>query len=346
MSGNAVAVEFVVGEDEAGHRLDQVVATRAGLSRSAVSAAVEAGTVRVDGAPASRAVRLAAGQTVSAEIAAVVQELPGAECVDLDVRYEDADLAVISKPSGMPVHPGPGHPSGTLANALLGRWPGAGAVGEAGRPGIVHRLDAGTSGLMVVALSTEAYGGLVEAISERAVTREYRALVGGKFSAPSGRIEAPVGRDPRNRRRMAVTEAGKPAGTRYRVLATWENPAASLLAIELETGRTHQIRVHLASIGHPVAGDPAYSTGRIAARGKRRRSGGGDQSAALLRPAGLDRPFLHAARLAFLHPVTGERIEVVEPLPQDLTSVLDSMGEPSEAVPGWQQIADGGVEPE
>jgi 23S rRNA pseudouridine1911/1915/1917 synthase len=229
-----------------------------------------------------------------------------AQSIHLQVVYEDDDLLVVDKPAGMVVHPAYGHREGTLVNALLARYPGL-AVGDAGRPGIVHRLDRDTSGLIVVAKTEIALKHLRRQFKSRGVQKTYLALVHGRPPTSEGIIEAPVGRDPRQRKRMAVVPGGRAARTRYRLLEELGNYA--LLAVWLETGRTHQIRVHLAWLGVPVAGDKVY--------------GGGRGVRLTQRDMGLDRQFLHAWRLSFEHPGGKGRVELEAPLPSDLQGALN-----------------------
>jgi 23S rRNA pseudouridine1911/1915/1917 synthase len=231
------------------------------------------------------------------------------EAIPLDIVYQDDDVIVVDKPAGLVTHPAPGHERGTLANALLALAPGPGGLGSiAGvlRPGIVHRLDRDTSGLVMVARNDAAQVGLQAQLKARRVRKTYLGLVGGVVDAQVGRIEKPIGRDPRNRLRMAVTDEGRPAVTGYRVRERL--PGWTLLDLDLVTGRTHQIRVHLTSIGHAVAGDPIYATGRT-------RRG----------PEGLDRLFLHAWRLEFMSPLTGRLVRCEAPLPQELERVLEAL---------------------
>jgi 23S rRNA pseudouridine1911/1915/1917 synthase len=225
------------------------------------------------------------------------------EAIPLDVVYEDDDVLVVDKPVGLVVHPSPGHWSGTLVNALLARDTVYGGIAGVERPGIVHRLDRDTSGLLIVAKSDAAQASLMAQLKARRVKKTYLALVQGSVQAAVGRVEAPIGRDPKNRMRMAVVPDGRPSVTGYRVrerFASW-----TLLEVDLVTGRTHQIRVHLAALGHPVAGDPVYGTG-TSRRG----------------PEGLDRLFLHAWRLVFASPATGELVRLEAPLPATLEVVL------------------------
>jgi 23S rRNA pseudouridine1911/1915/1917 synthase len=289
-----------------GERVDRVVSLVVGCSRSEAAALIARGAVHVDGAVvAAGRQRVAAGQSLDVdrgELPAQSRPQPDAD-VRVDVVYEDADILVVDKPPGLVVHPGAGQGEGTLVNGLLARHPELAGVGEAHRPGIVHRLDRDTSGLLVVALTPAAYTALVAALGERRVERRYAALVWGVPDAPRGVIDAPIGRSPRQPTRQAVVAGGRPARTRYEMRARYDRPAdLALLGCQLETGRTHQIRVHLASIGHPVVGDRDY---------------GGQRDA-----LSVSRVFLHAEHLAFDHPVTGEALAFDSPLPPDLAAVL------------------------
>jgi 23S rRNA pseudouridine1911/1915/1917 synthase len=285
----------------AGERLDRVVSLLWDLPRREVADLVHAGAVRVGGrTAASRSRRLATGDLVEVDVPARAGTgVTPDPSVPVPTVAVDDQLVVVDKPAGLVVHPGPGHPGGTLVNGLVARWPEIAAVGEPSRPGIVHRLDAGTSGLLVVARTRVAYGSLVAQLRARSVERRYLALVWGTVDPPAGLVDAPVGRSARDRTQMAVSAGGREARTRYRVVSRHEEPApVTLVECTLETGRTHQVRVHLAAIGHPVVGDVRY---------------GGDRPAL---PVG--RPFLHAASLAFDHPQTGERRRHSSPLPADL----------------------------
>jgi len=289
-----------------GQRIDRVVALVADVSRSVAAALVDGGAVRVDGAIVSEGKRrVAEGQTISVDTSSIpVAEGPVADpTVAFTVVYSDGDVAVIDKPAGLVVHPAPGHASGTLVNGLLHRFPGIAGVGEPHRPGIVHRLDAGTTGLLVVALSSQAYDQLCEALAAHVVEREYVAVVHGTPEPERGVIDAPIGRDQRDPMKMAIVPDGRPARTYYEVRGSVEG--GSVLVCRLETGRTHQIRVHLASIGHSVVGDPAYGAPRGTLRAPR--------------------PMLHAVRLAFDHPASGERLEFRSPIPDDLRSLCGSV---------------------
>lgn len=295
----------------AGERLDRVVALLADVSRAAATAVIAAGGVRVDGAgaaPGEGKARLEEGTLVEIDPDALPRPTPPAAdaAVVFDVVHADDAVVVVDKPAGLVVHPGAGNPNGTLVNGLLDRFPDLRAIGaDPQRPGIVHRLDAGSSGLLVVARTDEARAGLVEQFSAHTAGRRYDAVVWGHPNAPHGIIDAPIGRDPADPLRMAVVVGGKPARTEYRVVETFDRPAElARLALRLETGRTHQIRVHLGAIGHPLLGDPTY--------GDRRTT------------FGLGRPFLHAAELSFDHPVTGQRLTFESPLPPDLTEFLDA----------------------
>ena len=266
---------------------------------------IDEGAVSVDGVTArSGSVRVFAGNTIEAVRPAPRDPKPAADPeVEFAVVYEDPDIVVVDKPVDLVVHPGSGHLERTLVNGLLARYPEMASVGEAHRPGIVHRLDRTTSGLLVVARSPEAYLQLVAQMSAHEPERIYQALVWGLLDNDQGTIDAPIGRSPRHPTRMSVTGRGRRALTHYEVLERFSEPrGTSLLSCRLETGRTHQIRVHLRAIGHPVVGDRAYDGGR----------------------PGIDlaRPFLHACALRFRHPATGVRLELESALPNDLSAVL------------------------
>lgn len=285
-----------MGQEHSGERLDAYLG-RALPSRSAAQRLIDDGAVTVDGRSRPRSWRVSGGEVVEATLPAAAEPGPQPE---LDVVYEDDDLMVVDKPPGLVTHPAPGHQGPTVAQALAGRAAG-GADPE--RAGIVHRLDRDTSGLMLVAKSEAAHAALTRMIRERQVTREYLALVEGSPESDSGTIDAPLGRD-RVRRALQSTRTDKPraAVTHFRVLERF--PRTSLLEVRLETGRTHQIRAHLAAVGHPVCGDRAY---------------GGSGSG---RRLGLERQFLHAARLMFSHPGTGESIRCESKPPADLRLIL------------------------
>lgn len=296
---------FVVPDGPGHQRADRFVADVAGLSRSYVQRLISDGRLTHDGVALKANVLVNAGDVLDLDIPEPVRLDVAGEAIPLVIAYEDDDLLVVDKPSGLVVHPSPGHDSGTLVNALLGRSEGAEYGGIAGvrRPGIVHRLDRDTSGLLMVAKTDVAQAGLMAQLKARRVKKTYLALVLGSVTAAVGRIEAPIGRDPKLRTRMAVVNDGRPSTTGYRVrerFAGW-----TLLELDLITGRTHQIRVHLDAIGHPIAGDPVYGTG-TSRRG----------------PDGLDRLFLHAWRLEFSSPRRGDLIRVTAELPGELESCL------------------------
>jgi 23S rRNA pseudouridine1911/1915/1917 synthase len=289
-----------------GQRLDRVVALVTGGSRAEAAALVDDGFVTVDGSPVTtRSHRVAEGDVVDIDLPdrAEHHDLAADPTVLVPVVHEDAHLIVVDKPAGVVVHPGAGQRSGTLVNGLLARDPEIRGVGQPDRPGIVHRLDKGTSGLLVVARTVPAYDSLVAMLGRHEVERRYRTLVWGTVASPTGLVDAPVGRSGRERTRMAVTVRGKPARTWYDVVRTYHRPVeVTELVCRLETGRTHQIRVHMASIGHRVVGDGRY---------------GGDRQS-----LPLARPFLHAEHLSFRHPITGEALAFSSPLPDDLARVL------------------------
>ncbi|HQZ36016.1 MAG TPA: RluA family pseudouridine synthase [Ilumatobacteraceae bacterium] len=293
-----------------GERLDRIVSLMTDCSRSDAAVLVSAGGAFIDDeVHLIGKIRVREGQIVRVDPAFLpVTEPPAADpTVEFTVVYSDDHLIIIDKPAGLVVHPGAGNADGTLVNGLLARFPEIADVGETHRPGIVHRLDVGTSGLLAVARTQRAYHALVDALATRNVGRVYRALVWGHLANPVGVVDAPIGRDHRDAMRMAVVVDGKPARTRYRVLQEYRRPTeASALECRLETGRTHQIRVHLAAVGHPVVGDGTY---------------GGIRSGIM--PA---RPFLHAAALELLHPVTGEALTFSSALPADLADVEAALG--------------------
>ncbi len=321
---------FEVTADEQGLRLDVLLTGRLELTRSRAAARIDAQEVRVDGEVAPRSRRVRAGEVIEVADTTPAAVTPAPPLPP--VRYRDEHLLVLAKPAGLVVHPGAGHPDGTLVDALVAADIPLAPGSEGHRPGIVHRLDRDTSGLLLVASSPAAFAGLTAALAERRVARRYLAVVAGVPRQARGRIEAPIGRDPRDRTRFAVVAGGRSATTRYRTLATSEladRPGGTsqpgdvaLLACALGTGRTHQLRVHLAALDTPILGDATYGA-----------------PPSLSRAAGLTRPFLHAAALGVDHPVTGERIEVYEPLPAELLRALEAAGlpvpEPAEVVGAW-----------
>ena len=292
----------------AGERLDRVVAMLANTSRAEAANLVDGGSVTVSGRVVTvRSRRLNAGEVVEfdrpeSDRAALTGD-PG---VPVSVVYENRDLIVVDKPAGIVVHPGAGQAHGTLVEGLLARYPELDSVGDPERPGIVHRLDKGTSGLLLVARSERAYERLVAMLSAHEIERSYRALVWGTVEAATGMVDAPLGRSVRYRTRMTVTMRGRPALTRYDVHRRFQHPVpATELVCTPVTGRTHQIRVHLASIGHPVVGDDRYGGARPGLQ--------------------LGRPWLHAESLALKHPVTGEPLSFESPLPDELTAILNRL---------------------
>ncbi len=294
----------------AGERLDRVVSLVTGVSRSEATALVVAGRVRIDEQPVTaKSHRVLLGDEIAVDLpAATGATRPAPDpSVPLRVVYEDDGVLVVDKPPGLVVHPGAGNPDGTLVNGLLARYPELADVGDPDRPGIVHRLDKDTSGLLLVARSGAAHAGLVEALAGHAIERTYLTLVWGALGSPTGLIDAPIGRSARQRTRMAVSAEGKEARTHFEVERSFTDPVTvDLLRCRLETGRTHQIRVHLSAIGHPVVGDERY--------------GGVRESFPV------PRMVLHAAALRFTHPVTGAVVEVTSALPPDLVGVLARLG--------------------
>lgn len=285
-----------------GGRLDQFLAAQdLKLTRSRLRNLINDGMARLNGQTARPSQKVRSGDRVSLTVPQPRELGVAPQFLPLDVVYQDGQIVVVDKPAGLPVHPGPGHPDGTLVNALLARCPDIQGVGGVIRPGIVHRLDKDTSGLMMVAKTEEAHHNLSAQIKDRQVTKGYLALTVGIPQASRGSIDAPIARDPRNRKRMAVVVGGREARTRYEVVAAFDGYA--LVELYLETGRTHQARVHLAYLGHPLLGDAVY--------GKRSPL--------------LSHHFLHAQRLAFRHPTTGEPLDFQVPLPPELESVVEGL---------------------
>jgi 23S rRNA pseudouridine1911/1915/1917 synthase len=295
------------GPADEGERLDVFLASHAAISRSRAQKLIADELITVDGAPGRKNHCLTRGELITWEVPEPEPEEIVPEDIPLDIVFEDEHLIVIDKTAEMVMYPGPGHSSGTLLNALLARYPDIEGVGGKGRPGVFHRLDRGTSGLVAVARTEEAYTAMVEKIREREVERTYIALVVGSIPAEAGTIDAPMARSRGNRKKMAVDMyAGRRAVSTFKVLERFGSEF-TLVQVSLETGRTHQIRVHFAHIGHPVAGDAEYSRGKAS------------------RQLGLERQFLHAHRLKFAHPVTGETMEFSSDLPDDLAHVLDDL---------------------
>jgi 23S rRNA pseudouridine1911/1915/1917 synthase len=297
-------VKIIIAESEEGQRVDFALAALAGISRSQARRWIEADRVRINGRAPRASSRVHGGDTLEATPVVPVASTLTPEAIPLAVLFEDDDLIVVDKPAGLVVHPAPGHPSGTLVNALLHHCGNLAGVGGVLRPGIVHRLDQGTSGVMVAAKNDAAHRALAEQFHDHHIEREYRALVRALPGAETGRVDRAIGRHPRDRKRMSVrSHRGRRAVTVWQVLQRFPRAGRSWLAVLPETGRTHQIRVHLASVGMPLVSDPVYG------RSKRTR---------LL----LERPALHARLLGFDHPRSGERMRFEAPLPADLEELL------------------------
>ena len=298
--------EFVVEQETAGQRIDRFLSGEdTGLSRSALQALVADGHVQCNGKTVAKSLKLKAGDTVLLEIPdakpieAVPQEIP------LDIVYEDAHLLVVNKPKGMVVHPAPGNPDGTMVNALLGHCAGRlSGIGGAIRPGIVHRIDKDTSGVLMVAKNDMAHQSLAAQLAEHSITRKYNAVVYNGFTEDEGTVDEPIGRNPQDRKKMAVTQKhSRHAVTHYRVIERMEK--FTLIEAQLETGRTHQIRVHMTYIGHPLLGDMVYGPKK--------------------QPIHLEGQALHARVLGFIHPRTGEYLEFEAPLPPYFEALLERL---------------------
>ncbi len=296
-------VTIEVPADLDGARVDKAIAILLEVSRAAATSVLDAG-VEVDGVPARASDRVRPGQViVCTRPDAATALVP--EPVEFEVLHEDESLLVVDKPAGIVVHPGSGRTAGTLAAGLLHRYPELAGVGTAGRWGLVHRLDKDTSGALLVARTQDVFTALVEELRARRIVRTYLTLVEGKVGASTGTIEAPIARDPAQPTRRTVSHTGKHARTHYQVVRYLEAADATLLEVTLETGRTHQIRVHFAAIDHPVVGDLVYGATR--------------------KDLAAPRTFLHASRLDFDHPVTTTPLSISAPTPHDLTSVLDRL---------------------
>ena len=293
-----------------GERVDRVVSVLCEVSRRIARSTIDAGGVVRGGVDLTPSDRVVTGDVV--EVTIVANEVPVVADVDVEfaIAYEDGDVVVVDKPAGVVVHPGAGRTGGTLANGLLARIPEIADLGQENRWGIVHRIDRDTSGLLIVAKTPVAFDSLQAALKARSVKRRYMALVAGRFSNITGTIDAPVGRDHAHPTRMTVTDGGRQARSHYRRLADWEDQDESLMAVTLETGRTHQIRVHMRAIDHPIIGDPVYGPGRRMA---------GDPG----------RTWLHAESLTFEHPSGSGPMTVHAPLPADLVGSLDALGPPT-----------------
>ena len=300
-------MEFVISDMQQGLRLDVVLAetTKPLESRANIQRSIRAGLISIDGITTTRSsTKVISGQIIRVKPPKdyLAPAITPSE-LSLDIVFEDDDIAIIDKPSGMVVHSGAGHLTDTMANAAVTRWPKISSVGDTDRPGIVHRLDRDTSGLLIIALNPTAYNNLTLMIKKHEIERIYTALVHGHPKSSTGTIDAPIGRDPHHRTRQAVNAGGRPALTHYEVIR--EIGQFSFIKVRLETGRMHQIRVHMTAIGHPIVGDQTY--------GKRQGI------------ANLRRQFLHASKLTFNHPISSEKISVTSKLPDDLQSAISLM---------------------
>lgn len=294
----------LVGESLAGERLDRALSLLTGISRAEAARMITEGKVEVVGRSLEqKALRLVEGDRLSFDLPNQTQvPLVADGEVVIDIVYADPDLIVVNKRAGQVVHPGSGFKGATMVAGLMALFPEIGSVGESGRPGVVHRLDKGTSGLMLFARTQDCHRILGEAFASHEIRRRYLALAAGEFEHAAGRIDGPIGRSERDRKKMAVVREGKSAATHYHVIDSWSHPrSASLVELELETGRTHQIRVHLSALGHPVLGDTEYKGPVL---------------------AGLSRPFLHSYSLELTHPISGEGLQFSAPLPSDLEQAL------------------------
>lgn len=305
---NTKLSSFVVLPEEVGQRLDRYLVTvLSELSRTHIQQLIANEAIQVNGRASKPGYLLRVGDEITVDQTATLPQASHAQpnALPLDIVYEDEDVLIINKAPGMVVHPAPGHSNDTLVNALLAYYPDLQADDADQRPGIVHRLDRDTSGLLIVAKNIHAQAALVEQMQRHEIVKRYQALVEGVIALDQGSIDAPIGRDPRHRQQMAITTVGsREARTHFRVLERFNRH--TLLLIQLETGRTHQIRVHLKAIGHPVVGDLTYGSGNV------------------IRGSKLERQFLHAWQLQFAHPISGKPLQFEAPLPADLQKVLDN----------------------
>ena len=307
-AGDGQTLVYEVSQGEAGERLDVALSRLGAASRSQVQRWIDAGRVLVDGETARRASKVALGMILEATPPPRQASEVVAEALPLAVLHEDDDLLVLDKAAGMVVHPAPGHATGTLVNALLHHCQGLATIGGVERPGIVHRLDRGTSGVMVVAKNDAAHAALAEQFHDHSIERVYHAIVRATPGQDAGRLDRPIGRHPRDRKRMSVrTRSGREAVTNWCVEERFPRSGAALLELRPETGRTHQIRVHLAAAGLPIWGDAVYGKAKSTATGA---------------PT-LERPALHAVVLGFRHPTRGETLRFEAPLPADLEALVD-----------------------
>ena len=296
--------ELTAATEHAGVRLDAFLSADGALTRSQAARLIAEGRVRVNGKPAAKSARLSGGETVTVDVPHLRETALPPQDIPLDVVYEDDDVIVVNKPTGLVVHPAPGHPDGTLVNALLHHCGDSlSGIGGEKRPGIVHRIDRDTSGLIIAAKNDAAHLALSAQLKDHSLSRTYECLVTGNMKQDSGTVDAPIGRSSANRKKMAVVPTGRRAVTHWEVVARY--PGVTHLRCRLETGRTHQIRVHMAYIGHPILGDTVYGAKKPV--------------------PGLTGQCLHAAGLRFVHPRTGEPVELHCPLPPEFTAMLQKL---------------------
>ena len=296
--------ELTAATEHAGVRLDAFLSADGALTRSQAARLIAEGRVRVNGKPATKSARLSGGETVTVDVPQLRETALPPQDIPLDVVYEDDDVIVVNKPTGLVVHPAPGHPDGTLVNALLHHCGDSlSGIGGEKRPGIVHRIDRDTSGLIIAAKNDAAHLALSAQLKDHSLSRTYECLVTGNMKQDSGTVDAPIGRSSADRKKMAVVPTGRRAVTHWEVVARY--PGVTHLRCRLETGRTHQIRVHMAYIGHPILGDTVYGTKKPV--------------------PGLTGQCLHASGLRFVHPRTGEPVELHCPLPPEFTAMLQKL---------------------
>lgn len=296
--------ELTAATEHAGIRLDAFLSADGALTRSQAARLIAEGRVRVNGKPAAKSARLSGGETVTVDVPQLRETALPPQDIPLDVVYEDDDVIVVNKPTGLVVHPAPGHPDGTLVNALLHHCGDSlSGIGGEKRPGIVHRIDRDTSGLIIAAKNDAAHLALSAQLKDHSLSRTYECLVTGNMKQDSGTVDAPIGRSSADRKKMAVVPTGRRAVTHWEVIARY--PGVTHLRCRLETGRTHQIRVHMAYIGHPILGDTVYGAKKPV--------------------PGLTGQCLHAAGLRFIHPRTGEPVELHCPLPPEFTAMLQKL---------------------
>ena len=296
--------ELTAATEHAGVRLDAFLSADGALTRSQAARLIAEGRVRVNGKPAAKSARLSGGETVTVDVPQLRETALSPQDIPLDVVYEDDDVIVVNKPTGLVVHPAPGHPDGTLVNALLHHCGDSlSGIGGEKRPGIVHRIDRDTSGLIIAAKNDAAHLALSAQLKDHSLSRTYECLVTGNMKQDSGTVDAPIGRSSADRKKMAVVPTGRRAVTHWEVIARY--PGVTHLRCRLETGRTHQIRVHMAYIGHPILGDTVYGAKKPV--------------------PGLTGQCLHATGLRFIHPRTGEPVELHCPLPPEFTAMLQKL---------------------